>query len=206
MNALEDWEFRMMELEEKLQPIAKRPVDITRPDWLERLQAGVQPLDEAGVRDAAERLLAELIGAYAQGTDHTRAAIRRLFREYRSLAWAATLSVPRTTIDGLRQHLILFSITDQGRDSRDALLTLQGRLKAAGCEVTDIVDHGIIRSVYFTDPNGIALEASWWTLDATGRAADYRDERFFADPDPVAAVKEIRETGAVRSVPHTHLV
>ena len=74
MNALEDWEFRMMELEEKLQPIAKRPVDITRPDWLERLQAGVQPLDEAGVRDAAERLLVELIGAYAQGTAHTRAA------------------------------------------------------------------------------------------------------------------------------------
>ena len=87
-----------------------------------------------------------------------------------------------------------------------ALLTLQGRLKAAGCEVTDVVDHGIIRSVYFTDPNGIALEASWWTLDATGRTPDYHDERFFADPDPVAAVEEIRETGTVRSVPQTHLV
>ncbi len=31
MNALEDWELGMMELEEKLRPIAKRPVDITRP-------------------------------------------------------------------------------------------------------------------------------------------------------------------------------
>ena len=40
MNALEDWEFRMMELEEKLRPIEKRPVEITRPDWFERLQAG----------------------------------------------------------------------------------------------------------------------------------------------------------------------
>ena len=142
MNALEDWEFRMMELEEKLQPIAKRPVDITRPDWLERLPAGVQPLDEAGVRDAAERLLAELIGAYAQGTDHTRAAIRRLFREYRSLAWAATLSVPRTTIEGLRQHLILFSIKDQGRDSRDALLTLQEicqDARNAGLEIAPVL-------------------------------------------------------------------
>ena len=87
-----------------------------------------------------------------------------------------------------------------------ALITLQGRLKAAGCEVTDIVDHGVIRSVYFTDPNGIALEASWWTLDATGRTPDYGDERFFADPNPVAAVEEIRETGNVRSVPQTHLV
>ncbi len=125
MNALEDWELKMMELEEKLRPIAKRPVDITRPGWLKRLQAGAPPLDEAGVRDAAEKLLAEMIAAYAQSTDHTRAAIRRLFQEYPSLAWAATLSVPPTTNDGLRQHLILFSINDQGRDGRDALLTLQ---------------------------------------------------------------------------------
>ena len=125
MNSLEDWELRMMELEEKLQPIAKRPVDITRPGWFERLQAGAPPLDEAGVRDAAERLVVEIIAGYAQGTDQTKKAIRRLFQEYESVSWAATLSVPRATNDGLRQHLILFSIKDQGRDSRDALLTLQ---------------------------------------------------------------------------------
>ena len=44
----------------------------------------------------------------------------------------------------------------------EALIALRDRLKTAGCEVTDVVDHGFIRSVYFTDPNGIALEASWW--------------------------------------------
>ena len=47
--------------------------------------------------------------------------------------------------------------------------------------------------MYFTDPNGIALEASWWTLDATGRAADYGDDRLFGDPDPVPAVDELRD-------------
>ncbi len=80
----------------------------------------------------------------------------------------------------------------------DALLALRDRLKAAGCEVTDVVDHGFIRSIYFTDPNGIALEASWWTLDATGRAADYGDERLFGDADPVPAVDELRESGRAR--------
>ncbi len=78
-----------------------------------------------------------------------------------------------------------------------ALLDLRDRLKAAGCEVTDVVDHGFIRSIYFTDPNGIALEASWWALDATGRPADYGDERLFSDPDPVPAVREIRDQGQV---------
>lgn len=49
-----------------------------------------------------------------------------------------------------------------------ALLALRDRLKAAGCEVTDLVDHGFLRSIYFTDPNGIALEASYWVTDPTG--------------------------------------
>ena len=87
----------------------------------------------------------------------------------------------------------------------DALHDLQRRLKAAGCEVTDVVDHDMIRSIYFTDPNGIALEASWWVTDATGRRAEYDNERLFADPDPVPAVVELRTTGAVASVPHTRL-
>jgi hypothetical protein len=34
------------------------------------------------------------------------------------------------------------------------------------------VDHGAVRSVYFTDPNGIALQASWWVHDPTGQPAD----------------------------------
>jgi catechol 2,3-dioxygenase-like lactoylglutathione lyase family enzyme len=94
-----------------------------------------------------------------------------------------------------------FNLADE-----DALLALRARLKAAECEVTDVVDHGFIRSIYFTDPHGIALEASWWTLDATGRTADYGDDRLFADPDPVPAVRELRENGAVATVPHTRLV
>ena len=71
--------------------------------------------------------------------------------------------------------------------------------------VTDVVDHGFIRSIYFTDPNGIALEASWWTLDATGRPADFGDQRLFADPDPVPAVRELRESGRLASTPQTRL-
>jgi catechol 2,3-dioxygenase-like lactoylglutathione lyase family enzyme len=88
----------------------------------------------------------------------------------------------------------------------DALMALRDRLKAAECEITDVVDHGFIRSVYFTDPHGIALEASYWTVDATGRPADYGDEGLFSDPDPVPAVRELREQGKVLSTPRTHLV
>ncbi len=87
----------------------------------------------------------------------------------------------------------------------DALLRLRDRLKSHGCEVTDVVDHGFLRSIYFNDNNGIALEASWWVLDPTGRPADHADERLFADPDPVPAVRELRAGGLERTVA-THLV
>jgi catechol 2,3-dioxygenase-like lactoylglutathione lyase family enzyme len=86
-----------------------------------------------------------------------------------------------------------------------ALESLRRRLKEHGCEVTDVVDHGFMRSIYFTDNNGIALEASWWVTDATGRPADYGDEQLFADDAPVPAVRELIESGALASTPATHL-
>ena len=125
MNLLEDFELQIMAFDERLRPIAQRPVDITRPGWFERLQAGVPPLEEAGIRKEVEKLLADLIEIYAQGPEEIRITIRRFFSEYRSFAWAAGLSESKTSATGLRPHLILFSMKDQGRDSRDALLALQ---------------------------------------------------------------------------------
>jgi catechol 2,3-dioxygenase-like lactoylglutathione lyase family enzyme len=87
----------------------------------------------------------------------------------------------------------------------DALVELQQRLKSADCEVTDVIDHGGVRSVYFTDPNGIALEASWWVHDATSRPANYHDPRQFADPNPVRALQELEATGKLTTVPSTRL-
>lgn len=88
----------------------------------------------------------------------------------------------------------------------DALLRLRDRLKDHGCEVTEVVDHGFLRSIYFNDNNGIALEASWWTLDPTGRPVDYSDERLFSDADPVPAVRELRQNGQLAHTVATKLV
>ena len=86
----------------------------------------------------------------------------------------------------------------------NALHDLQQRLTGADCEVTDIIDHGSVRSIYFSDPNGIALEASWWVRDVTGRSTDYDDE-LFGDPNPVPALHELRTTGTLTSTPSTRL-
>jgi catechol 2,3-dioxygenase-like lactoylglutathione lyase family enzyme len=39
-----------------------------------------------------------------------------------------------------------------------ALLAAKARIEAAGIRVVGVTDHGIIKSIYFFDPNGIRLE------------------------------------------------
>jgi catechol 2,3-dioxygenase-like lactoylglutathione lyase family enzyme len=86
-----------------------------------------------------------------------------------------------------------------------ALLALRQRLLDHGCEVTEVVDHGLMQSIYFTDPNGIALEASWWADNPTGRPPALDDGRY-SDPDPVPAVRELFDTGDLGMLPATSLV
>jgi catechol 2,3-dioxygenase-like lactoylglutathione lyase family enzyme len=123
------------------------------------------------------------------------------FFEYRDHP-VETFALPAGVPDPRKAQFdhLSFNLPDE-----EALLALRSRLKAANCEVTDVVDHGFLRSVYFTDPHGIALEASYWVTDPTGRPTDYGDAGLFADPDPVPAVVELRQTGGIQELPATRL-
>ena len=74
-------------------------------------------------------------------------------------------------------------------ENEEALVKLKTHLASHGVEATQIVDHKIIHSIYFTDPNGIALEASFWVIDPTGKDADYSNPEFFGDPHPVPSAR-----------------
>jgi catechol 2,3-dioxygenase-like lactoylglutathione lyase family enzyme len=89
-------------------------------------------------------------------------------------------------------------------DSEAAVWALRARLREYGCEVSDVVDRGILRSIYFTDPTGIALEASWWTIDLD--ASNFDDIDRFQDRDPVPAFVELKTTGRIAATPRTTLV
>lgn len=89
--------------------------------------------------------------------------------------------------------------------TQDSLLALRQRLLNHDCEVTDVVDHGLMQSIYFTDPNGIALEASWWAHNPTGQAPEPDNARY-ADPNPVPAAQEVLQNGTIGDIPSTRLV
>jgi catechol 2,3-dioxygenase-like lactoylglutathione lyase family enzyme len=114
-------------------------------------------------------------------------------------AFTAPAGIPDRLRKAQFDHLS-FNVADE-----DGLIELQERLRKFDCEVTPIVDHGFVRSIYFNDPHGIALEASWWAVDATSRPADFSDARLFADPNPVNAVTELQSTGRLTSTPTTTL-
>jgi catechol 2,3-dioxygenase-like lactoylglutathione lyase family enzyme len=95
---------------------------------------------------------------------------------------------------------VSFTLPDEA-----ALEALRGRLADYGTEITDVVDHGFVRSVYFHDNNGIALEASWWVRDPTGGGIPLDDRELFADRDPVPAVRELMERGDLDWTPAAHL-
>jgi catechol 2,3-dioxygenase-like lactoylglutathione lyase family enzyme len=123
------------------------------------------------------------------------------FFEYRDRP-VASFAKPAGTPDdrAIQFDHLAFDVADE-----DALESLRKRLLAHDCEVTEVVDHGFIRSIYFTDPHGIALEASFWVRDATARELRPDDGMLWGDPEPVSAAREIIEHGTVRDWPHTRL-
>jgi catechol 2,3-dioxygenase-like lactoylglutathione lyase family enzyme len=56
-------------------------------------------------------------------------------------------------------------------DTVEELFACKDRLEAAGVKVHGAVDHGIIWSIYFFDPNNIPLEISWETMAVTNPPA-----------------------------------
>ncbi len=83
-------------------------------------------------------------------------------------------------VPGSGRHFDHVSI---GVDSMDTLLGLQRQAREHGVPATDLVDHGMLRSIYFEDPNGISLEFSVWTKDV-------ESEPVFRDMDPVPALRD----------------
>jgi catechol 2,3-dioxygenase-like lactoylglutathione lyase family enzyme len=161
--------------------------------------------------DATVRFYHGTLGARIVGTVGT-SEFRHYFFEFGPQCTVAFFEYLGVTIEPLAKaagvpdpRAVQFDHLALNLPDEDALVELQQRLRSADCEVTDIIDHGGVRSVYFTDPNGIALEASWWVHDSTGRRADYDDARIFADPNPVPALQELAATGTLATVPSTRL-
>ena len=79
----------------------------------------------------------------------------------------------------------IFDHVSFGVDAEEDLWELKDKLTAAGFEVSEVVDHGFIHSIYAHDPNGIPIEFSY---NVPG--IDIRKNPQMADVEPSAITKE----------------
>ncbi len=73
----------------------------------------------------------------------------------------------------------IFDHVSFGVETKADLLNLKDKLEAAGFEVSEVVDHGFIYSIYAFDPNGIPIEFSW-----NVEGVDVRGEPVMVDSQP----------------------
>ncbi|MGA6224680.1 hypothetical protein ACPESV_30620 [Streptomyces umbrinus] len=124
-----------------IEPIARRPVDVTDPDWMRKLREGPRPLDEAGIRPEAEAALRDVLSLYEEGDEDVRAALRALLERCHYFAWSTTLPFEPTP-QGFRQRLVEMSVGDQGQDTRDMMVALNdlcGQARDAGFDIRPLL-------------------------------------------------------------------
>ncbi|MEK6651296.1 MAG: VOC family protein [Nitrospirota bacterium] len=79
----------------------------------------------------------------------------------------------------------IFDHVSFGVEEEDGLWELKDKLEAAGFEVSMVIDHGFIHSIYAFDPNGIPIEFSH---NIEGK--DIRKNPKMIDKAPAAITKE----------------
>lgn len=130
------------ELEQLIKPIARRPVDVNDPNWVAKIASGPHPLDQAGVRDRAEKLLVQLLESYACGSSGDRATIRSIFKRNHSFVWASGVPEKPTTAQGFRKYLLRLSAENGGGDMRDTIMAVNElceRASDAGVDIESVL-------------------------------------------------------------------
>ncbi len=74
--------------------------------------------------------------------------------------WPGVQAVPKKEHGRPVRGPFVFDHVSFGVVSEDDLWQIKDRLAVAGFPVSDVIDHGFIRSIYAHDPNGIPIEFS----------------------------------------------
>lgn len=140
--------------------------------------------------DATVRFYRDVLGMPLVGTTGNRSEEYPHRHYFLSIGRGASIAffewkdveLPERKDSGVPASGIQFDHVSISVESDDDLDALRKRLADAGADVSDVVDHGIVRSVYATDPNGISIEFSV-------PARDLDADPWFDDADPVPAAR-----------------
>jgi hypothetical protein len=142
-------EGEIRRLDSELRRLLASGVDMSGPGWFARFKARQAEIRESHpeadrIRDEAERILPQLLDLYVDCGDADRAALRDLLAQCHWVRWSLGRDLARSdgpmTEDDLRQQLVLFSMKDQERDWRDAMLWLEAICRRAGAAQLNLAE------------------------------------------------------------------
>ena len=99
--------------------------------------------------------------------------------------WTGVKAVPEKVHGQPVKGPFIFDHVSFGIETEDNLWELKDKLSAAGFEVSDVIDHGFIHSIYAYDPNGIPIEFSY-----NKEGVDIRKNPAMRDTKPSAITLE----------------
>jgi catechol 2,3-dioxygenase-like lactoylglutathione lyase family enzyme len=143
-----------------------------------------------GDMDATIRFWRDLLGMRLVAT-LGRAGYRHYFFEISEtdtiafFEWPGVEPVPEKEHGRPVAGPFAFDHVSVGVADEESIWELHDKLNAAGIWVSEVIDHGFIRSVYSFDPNGIPIEFS-----CPVKGVDIRREPRLFDAEPTAAALE----------------
>lgn len=99
--------------------------------------------------------------------------------------WPGVEAVPHKDHGQPVKGPFIFDHVSFGVETEEDLWGLKDKLSAAGFHVSDVIDHGFIRSIYAFDPNGIPIEFSH-----NVEGIDVRANPHMADSTPSTVTQE----------------
>jgi len=99
--------------------------------------------------------------------------------------WPGIKPVPHKDHGEPVRGAVIFDHVSFGVDTEADLWELKDKLEAAGFDVSEVIDHGFIHSIYSFDPNGIPIEFS---VNVRGR--DVRKNPSIVDVTPSGVTLE----------------
>ncbi|UCD70806.1 MAG: VOC family protein [Syntrophobacterales bacterium] len=99
--------------------------------------------------------------------------------------WPGVETVPKKDHGQPVTGPYIFDHVSFGVETEEDLWALKDKFSAAGFQVSDVIDHGFIHSIYAFDPNGIPIEFSH-----NVEGIDVRKNPQMADSTPTAKAQE----------------
>ncbi len=112
------WKVELQALDSMARPILETPYTGESDSFYKQIQA-------LGLKDRANSIVNQLIDQFPKLNARDRLSLSELVNQYDGVNWLTDITEKVETYEAFKASLMWFVICDQGRDTRDAILSLR---------------------------------------------------------------------------------